>query len=104
MQPSASSPCCSPNTCRRLAEKEGLFGGALGLLSRHFVMTTADMAACDQDDTPDLRAVAAVLERVLEIRKTSLQQRRLVRLCLWTACAPGLSAGLCGDAAPWSAA
>lgn len=63
-----------------MAEKEGLFGGALGLLGRHFVLTTADMAACDQDDTPDLRAVAAVLERVLEIRKTSLQQRRLVRL------------------------
>lgn len=45
-------------------------------------MTTADMAACDQDDTPDLRAVASVLERVLEIRKTSLQQRRLVSLRL----------------------
>ncbi|KAL4458290.1 hypothetical protein ABPG75_013155 [Micractinium tetrahymenae] len=80
----------------RLAEKEGLFGGTLGLLSRHFVLTTADMAACDQDDTPDLHAVAGVLERVLEIRKTSLQQRRLVQEVCQLVCLR--SARLCAAA------
>ncbi|KAL4423126.1 hypothetical protein ABPG77_004809 [Micractinium sp. CCAP 211/92] len=80
----------------RLAEKEGLFGGTLGLLGQHFVMTTADMAACDQDDTPDLRAVASTLERVLEIRKTSLQQRRLVQEVCQLVCLR--SARLCAAA------
>ena len=64
----------------RLAEKERLFGGssAPGLLAQHNKFSTADMAACDEDDSQDLREVAAVLERVLEIRGTTRQQRATV--------------------------
>lgn len=65
----------------RLAEKERLFGGssAPGLLAQHNKFSTADMAACDEDDSQDLREVAAVLERVLEIRGTTRQQRATVQ-------------------------
>lgn len=65
---------------RRLAEKGRLFGGstAPGMLARHNKFSCADMAACDEDASPDLRGVAEVLERVLEIRGTTRQQRATV--------------------------
>lgn len=49
-----------------------------GLLARHHAFSTADMAAADEDASADLAAVAAVLERALEIRGTTLQQRQTV--------------------------
>lgn len=75
-----SLPAACPSC--RLAEKHSLFGGSVpGLLGRHFQLTTADMAAMDEDSSANLHTVAAVLERALEVRGTSKAHRQLVRAC-----------------------
>ena len=78
-RPQRDAPPSRACLCR-LAEKERLFGhaSAPGLLARHNRFTTADMAVVDEDASPDLHGVAAVLERVLEIRGTTRQQRATV--------------------------
>jgi hexokinase len=74
------TPGPPPTASCRLAEKEALFGGAVpGLLARHHCFTTAHMAAADEDDSPGLEGVAAVLREALRIERSSQQQRSVVR-------------------------
>jgi hexokinase len=86
----------------RLAEQVDLFGSAVpGLLARHNRLDTAHLAAVDEDDSPELSGVAAVLEEVLGVRGTSRQQRQTVRrwhgwLADWLAGCCGLAGRCCG--------
>lgn len=64
----------------RLAEKEGLFGGAVpGLLARHHRFDTAHLASVDEDSSAELAGVGEVLAAVLEIRGTTRRQRQTVQ-------------------------
>lgn len=81
----------------RLAEQVDLFGSAVpGLLARHNRLDTAHLAAVDEDDSPELSGVAAVLEEVLGVRGTSRQQRQTVQEVCQLVCLR--SARLCAAA------
>ncbi|KAL4854923.1 Hexokinase-1 [Chlorella vulgaris] len=81
----------------RLAEQVDLFGsGVPGLLARHNRLDTAHLAAVDEDDSPELSGVAAVLEGVLGVRGTSRQQRQTVQEVCQLVCLR--SARLCAAA------
>ena len=64
----------------RLVEKGRLFGSATPPpgLCRHFRLSTAHMAAMDEDSSAELAGVARVLHEVLDIAGTSKRQRQKV--------------------------
>ncbi|XP_068662288.1 hexokinase-3-like isoform X2 [Aristolochia californica] len=68
----------------RMAQESDIFGGAnvVSNLSIPFILRTPTMAAMHEDDTPDLRKVARVLEETLQIAEIPLKVRKLVvRVC-----------------------
>ncbi|GMH13020.1 hypothetical protein Nepgr_014861 [Nepenthes gracilis] len=62
----------------RISQESGIFGSASSRLSTPFILGTPLMATMHQDDTPDLREVAAILNDVLGIADVSLKARKLI--------------------------
>ncbi|PSR90165.1 Hexokinase-3 like [Actinidia chinensis var. chinensis] len=62
----------------RMSQESDVFGPVSSKLSVPFILRTPFMAAMHEDDSPDLREVARILNDVLEIPDVPLKVRKLV--------------------------
>ncbi|KAI3846433.1 hypothetical protein MKX03_001883, partial [Papaver bracteatum] len=66
----------------RMAQESDIFGELPSSLSVPFILRTPLMAAMHEDDSPDLREVARILNDTLQISDVPLKVRRVVvRVC-----------------------
>ncbi|KAF6160169.1 hypothetical protein GIB67_016605 [Kingdonia uniflora] len=66
----------------RMAQESDVFGDVTSSLSDPFILRTPMIAAMHEDDSPDLREVARILEDSLQMSDVPLKVRKLiVRVC-----------------------
>ncbi|XP_052157135.1 hexokinase-10 [Oryza glaberrima] len=63
---------------QKMAEESDIFGTAVDGLSTPFVLSTPNLAAIREDDSPDLREVGKILEEHLKLPDVPLKTRKLV--------------------------